>query len=137
MKRRLIQTVQSVFVAAGATAAELVILGLLKLFFSPVALPAIWFVLFDYGGVTAFGLATFLAVKREMKLFEKLVLMLFPLIVVAVNAAQLFPLAPVWGCCFLVELLGAAFGAGFAGCIQISGEQSRIEERYALAIRKP
>ncbi|MCQ2443783.1 MAG: hypothetical protein MJ077_11865 [Oscillospiraceae bacterium] len=134
MKRRLIQTVQSVFVAADVTAAELVVMGLLKLAFHPVSAPALWLELFDFGAMAAFVLVIFLAEKAEMKPFEKLVLMLIPLVIVAVNVSQLFPLSSVWWLCFLLELVGAVLGGSFAACIKLSSEMSRIEERYALAV---
>lgn len=67
---------QSVFVAADVTAAELVVMGLLKLAFHPVSAPALWLELFDFGAMAAFVLVIFLAEKAEMKPFEKLVLML-------------------------------------------------------------
>lgn len=134
MKRRLIQTVESVFVMAAVTAAELAVMGLIQFTFHPVSTPALWFVLVEFGGSAAFLLAISIADMEAMKPFEKLVLMFFPLVIVSVNASQLFPLASAWLICFLLELLGAVLGVGFAACIWISGEQSRIEERYALAV---
>lgn len=110
------------------------LMGLIQFTFHPVSAPALWLVLVEFGGSAAFLQVIFLADMKVMQPFEKLVLMFFPLVIVSVNASQLFPLASVWWICFLVELLGAVLGAGFAACIWISGEQSRMEERYALAV---
>lgn len=134
MKRRLIQTVESVFVMAAVTAAELAVMGMIQFTFHPVSAPALWLLLVEFGGSAAFLQLVFLADMKAMKPFEKLVLMFFPLVIVSANASQLFPLASAWWICFLVELLGAVLGAGFAACIWISGEQSRMEDRYALAV---
>lgn len=130
----MIQTVESVFVMAAVTAAELAVMGLMQFIFHPVSAPVLWLVLIEFGAAAAFLLGIFIADMEAMKPFEKLVLMFFPLVIVSVNASQLFPLASAWWICFLLDLLGAVLGAGFAACIRISGQQSRMEERYALSV---
>lgn len=130
MKRRLIETVQSVFVTAGMTAAELLLMGLARMVSPVVPAPVLWLAHLNFGGTAGFILLIFFVGKQEMRLPEKLVLMLFPLLISAVNVSLLFPLASTWWIGLLLELLGAVFGVAFAACLQVSGEQSQREERY-------